>query len=110
MTRPVKLTTAQARALDWLPGNGAWRGDYPRGRQNACTHLWAKDLAEFDWIWKSPTYGHCRLNERGLALRASRQPPQSPQKPAEAPAATATPTDASGASCGALRGNLEGGT
>jgi hypothetical protein len=42
------------------------------------------------------------------AATATFWPPQSPQEPAEAASSTATRPDASGASCGAVRGNLEG--
>jgi hypothetical protein len=56
--------------------------------------------------------GECRQAAMEVLwhLKATHQPPQSPQEPAERVAATATPPDASGASCGAVRGNLEGGT
>jgi hypothetical protein len=49
------------------------------------------------------------IQPAGLALRASRQPHQTPPEPAEPLGGTGQPSDASGASCGAVRAGMEGG-
>jgi hypothetical protein len=109
MPADVTLTPAQARALDWLPGDGS----YARPKRMTWARRDAFEALVFDLDLVDFRIVGGRLewcaNTRGLALRATRQPPQSPEEPAEGVSGGTTPPDASGASCGAVRGKLEGG-
>jgi hypothetical protein len=116
MTAPVKLTPAQQRALEWLPGDGGWRTG--AGRLTAAlwslrwsVRGWGK-CCEREWGRYGANGGkgyRWRLTAAGLALRASRQPHQTPPEPPNPLGGTGQPSDASGASGGAVRAGKGGG-
>jgi hypothetical protein len=100
------LTKAQERALEWLPKDGGWSGEVPfciNGGLHELFAIKAVRVRTVDGVYQG------RLSRTGVALRASRQPHQTPPEPAEPLGGTGQPSDASGASCGPLRAGMEGG-